>query len=151
MGALIENPLLNLEGKFLVEHSRDNSTSATSSNAWILLIKGEKFLDIPALLEKAQDQPKAISSRRLAPPSFPLVLPSSVAPKRLRECLWRSGHEPPLPHRLTDLEPRLLTSETIAGQDLVFHISMATSLVMMRDLLWTLASGEDDYSLHELR
>lgn len=103
--------------------------------------KGEKLLDIPALLEKAHDS----SVSRSAPPSFPVALPSSVAPEGLQGCLWRLGREPPLPHQLADPESRLLMAEMVA-----FQVSTVPALAMMRDWLWTLASGMDGFSLEEL-
>lgn len=150
IGALLENPRLNPEGHMFVDRSGDSPAVAFSPNAWFPQEKGEMALDIPALLERAQDHPKAAPPRRPLPPSFPVVLPPPIAPEGLRDCLWRPGRAPGLPHQLSDPEAKLLAMEASTRQDLASTISTVTAVTMMRNWLRTLAAGFGDFPREEL-
>ncbi|XP_076065344.1 uncharacterized protein LOC143039348 [Oratosquilla oratoria] len=131
--------------------SGDSPAVALSPNAWFPQEKGEKALDIPALFERAQDQPKTVPPRRHIPSSFPVVLPPPFAPEGLRDCLWHSGRDPALPHQLSEPETKLLTTEASTRQDLASTISTVTAIAMMRNWLTTLATSFEDFPREELR
>ncbi|XP_076056361.1 uncharacterized protein LOC143034312 [Oratosquilla oratoria] len=131
--------------------SGDSPAVALSPNAWFPQEKGEKALDIPALFERAQDQPKTVPPRRHIPSSFPVVLPPPFAPEGLRDCLWHSGRDPALPHQLSEPEAKLLTTEASTRQDLASTISTVTAIAMMRNWLTTLATSFEDFPREELR
>ncbi|XP_076036268.1 uncharacterized protein LOC143022131 [Oratosquilla oratoria] len=151
LGALLENPRLNPDGHMFVDRSGDSPAVALSPNAWFPQEKGEKALDIPALFERAQDQPKTVPPRRHIPSSFPVVLPPPFAPEGLRDCLWHSGRDPALPHQLSEPEAKLLTTEASTRQDLASTISTVTAMAMMRNWLTTLATSFEDFPREELR
>ncbi|XP_076038465.1 uncharacterized protein LOC143023748 [Oratosquilla oratoria] len=151
LGALLENPRLNPDGHMFVDRSGDSPAVALSPNAWFPQEKGEKALDIPALFERAQDQPKTVPPRRHIPSSFPVVLPPPFAPEGLRDCLWHSGRDPALPHQLSEPEAKLLTTEASTRQDLASTISTVTAIAMMRNWLTTLATSFEDFPREELR
>ncbi|XP_076055410.1 uncharacterized protein LOC143033799 [Oratosquilla oratoria] len=151
LGALLENPRLNPDGHMFVDRSGDSPAVALSPNAWFPQEKGEKALDIPALFERAQDQPKTVPPRRHIPSSFPVVLPPPFAPEGLRDCLWHSGRDPALPHQLSEPEAKLLTTEASTRQDLASTISTVTAIAMMRNWLMTLATSFEDFPREELR
>ncbi|XP_076059425.1 uncharacterized protein LOC143036054 [Oratosquilla oratoria] len=151
LGALLENPRLNPDGHMFVDRSGDSPAVAFSPNAWFPQEKGEKALDIPALFERAQDQPKTVPPRRHIPSSFPVVLPPPFAPEGLRDCLWHSGRDPALPHQLSEPEAKLLTTEASTRQDLASTISTVTAIAMMRNWLTTLATSFEDFPREELR
>ncbi|XP_076045756.1 uncharacterized protein LOC143027999 [Oratosquilla oratoria] len=134
-----------------VDRSGDSPAVALSPNAWFPQEKGEKALDIPALFERAQDQPKTVPPRRHIPSSFPVVLPPPFAPEGLRDCLWHSGRDPALPHQLSEPEAKLLTTEASTRQDLASTISTVTAIAMMRNWLTTLATSFEDFPREELR
>ncbi|XP_076034589.1 uncharacterized protein LOC143021182 [Oratosquilla oratoria] len=131
--------------------SGDSPAVAFSPNAWFPQEKGEKALDIPALFERAQDQPKTVPPRRHIPSSFPVVLPPPFAPEGLRDCLWHSGRDPALPHQLSEPEAKLLTTEASTRQDLASTISTVMAIAMMRNWLTTLATSFEDFPREELR
>ncbi|XP_045111634.1 uncharacterized protein LOC123504832 isoform X2 [Portunus trituberculatus] len=150
IGALLENPRLNPEGHMFIDRSKDSPAVAFSPDAWFPQVKGEYALDIPALLERSQDQPTAAPPRRAVPPSFP-VLPPPIAPEGLRDCLWWSGRDRDLPHQLCEPEAKLLAAESSARQDLASTISSVTAVAMMRTWLRTLAVEFQNFPLEELR
>ena len=118
--------------------------------AWFPQEKGDGALDIPGLLERAQDQPKAAPPRRPAPPSFPVSLPPPIAPEGLRDCLWPSGRAPALPHQLSEPEAKLLAAEASAKQHLASALSTVTTVAMLRNWLKALATGFADCPPEEL-
>ena len=63
MGALLRHPRLNREGHILLDRSGDSLAVALSPDAWFPQDKGERTLDVPFLLERAQGQPKAASPK----------------------------------------------------------------------------------------
>lgn len=150
IGALLENPRLNPEGHMFIDRSGDSPAVALSPDAWFPQEKGEMALDIPALLERAQDRPKAVPSRRFPQSSFPVVLPPPLAPEGLRDCLWRPGRGPGLPHQLSEPEGKLLATEALTRQDLASTVSTVTAVAMMRNWLKTLAAGFEDFPRQEL-
>ena len=150
MGALLRHPRLNREGHIGLDRSGDSPAVALSPDAWFPQDKGERALDVPFLLERAQDQPKAAPPRRPQPPSFPVVLPSSVAPVGLRDCLWGAGREPVLPHQLQEPEAKLLAAEASAKQHLASAISSITACASVRTWLRTLAADVGDFPREEL-
>ena len=133
-----------------LDRSGDSPAVALSPEAWFPQGKGEMALDIPALLERAQDHHKAAPIRRPPPPSFPVVLPPYIAPEGLRDCLWRSGRDLVLPHQLREPEAKLLAAEALTRQDLASTISTVTAVAMLRNWLRTLAAGFDDFPREEL-
>lgn len=112
-----------------------------SPQAWFTHEKGDRVTDIPALLEKSQDAAKTSSSRKANLPSFPVKLPKSLAPEGLKDYLWKSGWEPPVPHQLLNPDPKLLAMENSALSDLAHFISLSTALDMLRT--WTKVMAAD--------
>ena len=151
MGALLRNPRLSRSGHIYLDKSGDSPAVVFAPVSWFPQDKGESTLDVPSLLERAQDQPKAAPPRRPQPPSFPVVLPPPVAPEGLRECLWHTGRDPVLPHQLSEPDAKLLAAEASARHDFASAISTVSAVAAVRTWLRTLAEDLDDFPREELR
>ena len=141
VGFLSTKPALNPGGRLTVDVSGDSPTLCLSSDAYFPGDKGESQLDVPTFLARAQDNPKASTSKKPIPPSFPVALPPSRAPAGLRDCLWRKDKELPVPFQLREPDPKLRAAETSAKQGLAHRICLTALTASLKDWLTSLASS----------
>ncbi|KAK3870168.1 hypothetical protein Pcinc_024570 [Petrolisthes cinctipes] len=102
----------------------------------------DKPLDLPGMLSQVQEQPKAVSSRRLVPPSFPIRLGSGLAPPGLRKCFWRpTGEKRVMPNQVMEPDAKLLAAVMAARQDLFHLLSLKATSSLLKKLAETRLSA----------
>ncbi|KAK3893387.1 hypothetical protein Pcinc_002819 [Petrolisthes cinctipes] len=146
MGFLVEYCQLQLSEAWKIDRSHGNTAVLLSSDAYFPGDKGEGDLDIPALLLKSLDHQKHTASRKPPPLSFPVILLHSHAPPGLRECLWKTEKEPPVPYQLKDPDGKLRQADPMARLELAHIISTGTAASLIRDCLNALTNTYHEMS-----
>lgn len=146
---LVANPKLTDLGLFIVDRSGETLAVALSPQALFPHDNGDRVADLPALLEKFQDAAKSTPFRKANLPSFPVSLPLSLAPEGLKDYLWRSGREPPVPHQLLNPDPKLLASKNSPHSNLADTLSLSTALAMLRTWMKVMAADPSRFSTEE--
>ncbi|KAK3895260.1 hypothetical protein Pcinc_001010 [Petrolisthes cinctipes] len=146
MGFLVEYSQLHLSGAWRIDRSHGNTALLLSPDAYFPGDKGEGDLDIPALLLKSLDHQRNNAPRKPPPPSFPVILPHSRAPPGLRECLWKTEKEPPVPYQLKEPDGKLRQAESATRLELAHTISTGAAASLIRDCLNALTNSYHEMS-----
>ncbi|KAK3893097.1 hypothetical protein Pcinc_003090 [Petrolisthes cinctipes] len=146
MGFLVEYSQLHLSEAWRIDRSHGNTAVLLSPDAYFPGDKGEGDLDIPALLLKSLDHQRHSAPRKPPPPSFPVILPHSRAPPGLRECLWKTEKEPPVPYQLKEPDGKLRQAESATRLELADTISTGAAASLIRDCLNALTNTYHEMS-----
>ncbi|KAK3893125.1 hypothetical protein Pcinc_003041 [Petrolisthes cinctipes] len=146
MGFLVEYSQLHLSGAWRIDRSHGNTALLLSPDAYFPGDKSEGDLDIPALLLKSLDHQRNNAPRKPPPPSFPVILPHSRAPPGLRECLWKTEKEPPVPYQLKEPDGKLRQAESATRLELAHTISTGAAASLIRDCLNALTNSYHEMS-----
>ena len=146
---LLRVPAINIEEP--PEPLRIANTSGISlPEQYFFPLSGEeKFLDIPSLLEKAQDA-KGVQHKRTFLPAFPVKLLGHRAPQNLTDFLWRDPSDKQVPYQLREPDHKLWAAEAASRQNLSHHLATTTTASLLKEWLSRLATNFESFTGDQL-